>query len=439
MYNRFLQYITSNNLFEKSDNLLVTVSGGIDSVVLLHLVSKYTTNFSVAHCNFQLRGIDADKDQEFVEQLTVSLGGKFHTVNFNTNEYAATNKISIQMAARELRYNWFNKLSEDFKYSKILVAHNKNDVAETMLINLTRGTGIKGLTGISKKSQKIVRPLLFAERAEIELYAKDNKIHFREDASNAETKYARNKIRHKVLPIFKELNPAYLDNFTRTAAILNSIEHMYNRYLDDLKESLFVYRDNAIYLPVSQLKTIEPEILFSLLEEFQFTFDTIHNLVLSLDEQPGKEFYSDTYRMIKDRDYVIIDKPETIIEPNFTIRQTDVSVENPIKLKISRLEYTNGFSIPVSNKIACLAFDKLAFPLVIRKWNEGDYFYPLGMKGKKKLSDFFVDNKFSKLQKEKTWLLCSGNDIVWIIGHRIDDRFKLTPSTQQMLFLELFD
>ncbi|MBE9467260.1 MAG: tRNA lysidine(34) synthetase TilS [Bacteroidetes bacterium] len=442
MFNKFNKYIENEKLFNKNDKILLTVSGGIDSVVMLNLFIKSELSFGIAHCNFNLRSSESDLDEKLVKQLAKKNNVEIHTVSFKTEEYAKSNGISIEMAARDLRYEWFEKIRRNFGYSYIATAHHKNDVIETFILNISRGTGIKGLCSIQTKMNKIIRPLLFASRPDIDKYCIKNNLQYREDASNASLKYKRNIIRHKILPELKNLNPNINNTIIDDIAIFNDVEKIYRSSVEEKKLKVLSKEDEKILINIKKLKKLNPlkTYLFEFLKPYNFQSQNVADIIKSLDNISGKQFYSSSHYLIKDRDFLIISK---IIsnddEKNFSLDKETTNIDLPIALKveITDNEVNTDLSELKNEKFAFLDYDLLKFPLHIRKWVTGDYFYPIGMKKRKKLSDFFIDNKFSIIDKKNTWLLCSGKDIVWIIGKRIDNRFKMTNKTQKLFIIKV--
>ncbi len=435
----FIQYNTRNKLFDQNDCILLTVSGGIDSMTMLELFHKLGYKYGIAHCNFMLRESESNQDQEFVRNIALKYNIEFHTINFETRKYAGENKISIQMAARDLRYNWFNQIALKYGYTKIATAHNLNDLAETFLINLSRGTGIKGLTGIPVKSGKIIRPLLFASRENIISYAKQHNITYREDSSNAETKYLRNAIRHNIIHAFEEITPHFLHALENTSRLLRSTHKIYINNIDKIRERLFIKKNNnEIQIEINQLKTnkIEAEILYDLLQPYNFTLDNCEKILNTLEHQPGIKYLSKTHRIIKDREYLIITENNEGQNDEIEVTENSDNRDLPFKMSIKRIKTKELDTFKLPPNIAIFDSAKVTFPLTLRKWRKGDYFYPLGMKGRKKISDFFNDNKFSIYDKENTWLLTSGKDIMWIINHRTDNRYRITETTKNIILIE---
>ncbi len=441
MFERFTGFIREGSLFGRGDRLLLGVSGGVDSMVMLHLMANNGYDIVAAHCNFLLRGAESDEDQDFVARECKKIDIPVYTCSFNTKEYAMEKGISLQMAARELRYNWFYSLLAELGCSLIAIAHNKNDITETFLINLLRGTGLRGLTGIKARSGKIVRPLLFAGRPEILEYATLNKIPFREDSSNMDIKYKRNRIRHIIIPELEKISPGFVGTIYETAERLKETDEIVSEALEQRFNNLFSRENGEYKVKVSSLLELDPlpAYLYEFLRRWGFSRETTDNIVSALQGPPGKLFYSNTHRLIRDREYLIITPIQQVQITRYYIDEDSTRLNEPLNLRISKHIYHKGFSIPSEPSIACLDLDMLHFPLILRKWQNGDYFQPLGMGGLKKLSDFFIDNKFSIADKERTWILASGNRIVWITGHRIDDRFKITDRTKEVLMIEIVE
>ncbi|QYS90577.1 tRNA lysidine(34) synthetase TilS [Flavobacterium covae] len=422
-------HINKNLPFLNDKKLLLAVSGGIDSMILLNLFSKLNLQIAIAHCNFQLRGEESNKDEEFVKFESQKLKVKSFIKIFETQIYANDNKLSIQQAARELRYNWFYELLNTQRFDYLLTAHHLDDSLETFLINFTRGTGIEGLTGIPQINDKIIRPLLIFSREEIEKYAAENNIQWREDASNASDKYFRNKIRHHIVPILKELNTNLLSSFQNTIKNLKQTESLASHSIYNKLEEIAIKKGDDIYFDVVKLQTLPnyKAYLYEWLKSYGFhDWDAIYDLV---ENQSGKQIFSDDYRLIKDRNILILTTKQTFITLEFFISNETKYTENPIKLRFCNSGYN---TIPTKSSIF-VDKETLKFPLKLRKWQKGDYFYPSGMKGKKKISKYFKDEKFSLVDKEDTWLLLSDDKIVWIINHRADNRFIAHSETKNVL------
>ncbi|WP_461639438.1 tRNA lysidine(34) synthetase TilS [Labilibaculum euxinus] len=439
MQRKLVRFVEEENLFYRDEKILVAVSGGVDSVVLLDLLCKMEVECGVAHCNFHLRDEESDGDFEFVKNLAKEKNLAFYSKDFDTKKYAATNKISIEMAARDLRYNWFEQVRETSGYKYIAVGHHADDVAETVLINLARGTGIHGLSGIKPKLGKIVRPLLSFTRKQLLAYAKKHSLDFREDRTNAETDYVRNKIRHQIMPVLEEINPAIRATMTENVQRFREVEQIYNRVIEQNRLHLVFTRNNQLLISIPKLKELLAPVshLYELLSPYGFHHRDVRKIAESIHGISGKLFYSASHQLLRDREYLILTEISEGNNNEYLIADEEVKLKLPVELKISFLDRTPGFQFPNSTKIACFDANKLQFPLQLRKWKEGDYFHPIGMKGKKKISDFFIDQKFSLQEKENTWLLLSGTKIVWVVGHRMDDRFKITGNTTKIYRLEL--
>ena len=439
MLQSFEQYIHKHRLLTKQNNLLVAVSGGVDSMVLCDLLLKAGYMFSVAHCNFQLRGEEANGDEELVKEFCVLNNIPFFIKKFNTAEYAAEKNISIQMAARDLRYNWFSELMIEHKFDKLLTAHHLNDNIETFFINLIRGSGVNGLKGILPENKGIIRPLLFAKRNDIEAYATENKVKYRNDSSNASDKYLRNYLRLNIIPKFKELNPSFEDTMEAELSRLRDLQGLLNRTIEQEKKDCVKKENGFVKFDIERIKKSEiPSLLlFELLKNYGFSSALVQNIENCLDAESGKIFRSDDFQITKDRKFLILSelKKDLAQESKFLIEEMNAIIDKPLKLKLhqkSNFEITNN-----KNKIG-LDADKLVFPLSIELWKKADKFMPLGMNGFKKLSDFFTNEKMSLPEKERQWLLKSKGDIVWVIGRRIDERYKITEETKHVLEIEYF-
>jgi len=437
MLKKFIDFIFQESLFENDDKILLTVSGGPDSVVLCELFYRAKYNFGIAHCNFHLRGKESDEDEIFVRDLAKKYNVQFYVKHFNTKKYAKDNHISIEMAARDLRYNWFFELLKKEKYKYIATGHHLDDQIETFFINIIRGTGIAGLHGIISKQNNIIRPLLFAYRNDIEAFLKKNNIPFRTDSTNNSVKFMRNKFRNLILPQLYQINKNYKKTIINDIERLKDAEFIYKTKINEVKKNILIKEGKNILIPIEKLKELNPlrTYLFEFLSSYNFNFSTVEDIISRLDDISGKQFFSSSHRLIKDREYLIISELDKKSEANaieFFINENDLFINTPVSLKFKKLIYNKDFIISKDKFIACFDKDKLKFPLQIRKWEKGDYFYPFGMNKKKKLSDFFIDEKFSLLEKEKIWLLCSDNDIVWIIGKRIDNRFRIRNNTKNI-------
>lgn len=436
MISQVQEYISHHKLLSKDSKVIVGLSGGPDSMVLIHILLQLGYECIAAHCNFHLRGEASDKDAEFVNKWCEEQNVPLNTVSFDTQAYASQNKISIEMAARNLRYNWFEKIRKEHQADAIAIAHHEDDSVETILINLIRGTGIKGLTGIPNKNNYIVRPLLSITRSQIIEYLTNNKISYVTDHTNEEDIYTRNTLRLKVLPILESINPSVKNSIINTSNNLRETEKIYNGYIVDIIPSVF--KNNQIN--IEQLKkTYSPQsLLFEILSPLGFTPSVIDDVSNNLDSIPGKIYLSKEYRLLKDRDYLIISEIEAEGFDNdlFSIYADSQVLKTPFPISIKKEKHNSEFKIQKRNTILQVDLDKLSFPLTLRKWKKGDWFIPFGMTGKKKLSDFFTDNKFNLIEKEATWVLTSEKEIVWVINHRVDNRFRITNETKSVFIMD---
>ncbi len=438
MLQKFLAYIAEKDLFSKNDKILLAVSGGIDSVVMLRLFAEAKLNFGVAHCNFGLRAEESDADEKFVYKLARKAGATFHVKHFETEQFANDHKISIQMAARDLRYNWFEELAASEGYDYIALAHHSNDLLETMLLNLTRGTGIAGLHGIIPKRGKFIRPLLFADKEDIFSLVAEKQIIWREDSSNASSKYYRNKIRQEVIPPMQELNPNLAQTINQTAEKIGAVERFFYAAADKLRQEALRKEGPDWLLDMEAMRvSSEPALFLSeLLTPWGFSYAQAKEVLQVYQQEgtvAGKVFDSSTHRLNIDRKQLVI-SPKDLQEYQsleFEEVESPVSYGN-LRLSLETKE-AEGYKIKADPMLAALDKDKLSFPLKIRKWKAGDWFCPLGMNKKKKLSDFMIDEKIPLNLKERVLVLSSGDAIAWIIGHRIDDRFKLTEKSREVL------
>ncbi len=431
MVQKFKEHININFPFLKDKKLLIAISGGVDSVILTHLFSELNFDISLAHCNFQLREKESDLDEEFVKLLSQKTSNQIFTIKFDTEKFASKNKFSTQIAARELRYNWFQEIIKKHNFDYVLTAHHADDNLETFLINLTRGSGLDGFTGIPRINGNIVRPLLAFSREEILAYAKINTIDWREDASNATTKYIRNKIRHKVLPVLKEINPNLLETFAKTLENLQEGKQIIEDRIADISSEVINSKNDILKINIEKINQLSnpKAYLYQLLKEFNFTeWNDVYNL---LSAQSGKQIFSKTHRLLKDRAFLLLSKNVISNEKElFLIDESQSEITHPIHLNFEVVQQKS-----TENK-QTIYVDKhlLKHPLIVRKWQNGDYLYPLGMQGKKKLSKYFKDEKLSLFEKENTWLLCnSENEIIWVLNHRQDRRFSLKNTSNNIL------
>jgi tRNA(Ile)-lysidine synthase len=438
MFEEFLNYIRNNNLFKKQDRLLLAVSGGIDSMVMSHLFIKLGTDIGIAHCNFCLRNNESDKDEDHVKEFASEYKIPFYSIRFSTKEHARKRGISVQMAARELRFEWFERIRIENNFDFVVVAHNLDDKIETLLINLIRGTGLTGLTGMKPLSNRIIRPLLFATRNKIEEYCSDNQIIFREDKSNAETRYTRNKIRHLVIPVLKEINPSVKETLNETAERLSGIDEILSCYIENIKSQILVKMGEATVFNLKKLKTYQKSraLIFELFSPYGVTGNATGDLLRLMTGSTGKQIFTKTHRILRNRDELIVTPLITSSQRCYYINNVEDLLAVPGIKSAGIKKAGQGYKMSRGKNVASIDYEKLMFPLIIRGWKTGDFFYPLGMKQKKKLSDYFIDRKYSLVKKENTLILESEGKIVWIVGERLDERFKVTESTKRILFIE---
>ncbi|MGV6831034.1 MAG: tRNA lysidine(34) synthetase TilS [bacterium] len=431
MQKAFNSIINNKFSFLQNSKILVAVSGGVDSVVLVHLLSFLKLDFSIAHCNFLLRGKESDEDANFVKNLAQQLGLTCHIKEFDTKKFAGNEGVSIQMAARELRYNWFSELIKDHNYDYVLTAHHADDHIETFFINLSRGSGLEGLSGIPTNSSSTIRPLLEFSRKQILAYAKLNKLNWREDSSNAETKYDRNYLRHKVLPNYFELKKGVKENVLKSINhIQNSLEIIDYAIQKMFEDQILINEENSLRINIESLQEKKLEATFYyILREYHFTaWDDIKDL---LNSQSGKFIDSPTHRLLKDRDFLILQETTKVRHEVISIHQDDTQVKFAEGLFI--FEKVNSIK-EISKSICYLDASKIQFPLTIRATKEGDRFKPFGMNGSKKVSKFLKDEKKNHFEKASLKVLCDKNDnILWIINERQSEDYKVLANTARIL------
>lgn len=440
LINRVQDFIKEENLFNSGSKLYCAVSGGIDSVVLCDVLFSLGYNFTILHCNFKLRGEESDRDENFVRNLAKKYNAEFYTRHFNTLEFAAENKISVQLAARELRYSWFEEyISADY-LNLLLTAHHADDNTETLLMNLFRGTGLRGIRGILPKQKNICRPLLEITRSEIENYAGLKNLEWVEDSSNLSDKYTRNFFRRHIIPLVKEKIPAAEENILNTQEILRDTWLFYEYSIDNIKKKLLQDQGNSRCIPVLKLKSFPgyPALLWEIIQQYNFSFGQLKDVLHLLEAETGKYVQSSSHRIIRNRKFLLITgmKPEN----------TDFFLAEDEHSKINLPEYEITFSIKTlhssidiarSTDTAVFPLDKIRFPIIIRKWRKGDYFYPFGMRKKKKLARFFIDIKLSAPEKESQYVLEMDKKIIWVAGRRTDDRFRITQFPAKVLIVKI--
>jgi tRNA(Ile)-lysidine synthase len=438
---QFIAYIGEEQLFTTGDKLLLAVSGGVDSVVLCELCHQAGYDFVIAHCNFQLRGAESERDEQFVRQLGERYDKPVLVKRFDTQAYVTENKVSIQVAARELRYAWFGEEATTHHSpltTHILTAHHLDDNVETLLMKFFKGTGIAGLRGIEPKQGKLVRPLLFARKEELLAYAEQHQLAWVEDSSNAQDKYARNYLRHQVIPSLQQLYPTIVNNLADNITRFREVETLYDQAISLHRKKLLEYKGSEVHIPVLKLKKATPlaTIIYEIIKDYGFSSAQVPEVVHLLDSETGRFVSAGTHRIIRNRNWLII-------APVAAEEAAHVLIEEGVErvsfaaghLQLLRTP-ANGQQLPTTNNIACLDEKDLQFPLLLRRWKAGDYFYPLGMPKKKKIARFLIDQKVSKTDKEQVWVLESRRKIIWVVGMRIDDRFKVTDHTKTILQLE---
>lgn len=445
MLQDFQHYIKDNKLFDtKNDRVLLAVSGGVDSMVMLDLFIRSNYNFAIAHCNFHLRGEESLRDEYFVRKFAQTNNIQIFVQEFDTYSYMEKEKKSLEMSARDLRYDWFNKIIKENNFTHLATAHHSDDSAETFVINLLRGTGIAGLHGILPKSGNIIRPLLFASRRNIKDYADKHSIQFVEDSTNKDNKFTRNKIRNEVIPILREISPNFDVIIKKNIERLRETEVVFRKVVDNVKANILQKEDDHIKISIEEILNLQPLHIFmyEILSEFGFNESNINSICETLKDNTssGRKFFSDKYRLVRDRKYLFITSRKQEKNPtDYIIEDWQTSIKTPFALQLETLRDLNFIRIPKAKSVAMLDYDLLKFPLQLRHWKKGDVFFPFGLHGKQKLSDFFTNQKYSIIDKEKQWLLCSGENIVWVVGERIDDRFKITDKTKTIYKMELDD
>ena len=423
MNNRKLtKFIKKHQLFTHNDKVLVALSGGADSVALLCMLLDEGYSCEAAHCNFHLRGEESDRDEMFVKTLCEKRQVKLHIKHFQTKEFANEKKVSIEMAARDLRYEWFKQLREESNSQVITIAHHQDDNVETILLNLLRSSGLQGLQGIRPKNGYIVRPLLDFNREELLAYLDQKQQDYVTDSTNLQDEFTRNKIRLHLLPLMHEINPAASEHILATANHLEGVSRIYRKGIEEAMQR--VCKEGNIHIPCL-LQEVSPEaVLYEILYKKGFNSHQLADIMAALDGQSGKVFYSDNWQVLKDRDWLMVSERKEAKAPNLLYKE---------------LVRDADFRWTTDKHIAYLDADKLTAPLHLRKWQAGDWFIPLGMKGKKLVSDYLTDRKFSLWQKEQQYVLCCHNDIVWLVGERIDQRYCITEETKRVVSVNCGD
>lgn len=424
--------------------LLLAVSGGVDSMVLTDILYQCGFDFLMAHCNFQLRGDESERDEQFVHSVADKYRKQVFIKRFDTKGYAEEHKVSIQVAARELRYDWLKQMvnskiisaNNHFSSAKFIVtAHHANDNIETLLINFFRGTGIAGLHGIAPQQDQLIRPLLFAKKEEILRYAKENQVSWVDDSSNESDHYTRNFFRLNLVPQLKEVFPSVEDNLLQNIHRFTEAEILYQQALSIHKKKLITSKGAEIHIPVLLLKKIHPlqTVVWEIIKDFGFAPAQTGEVLKLADAENGSYIQSPSHRIIRNRQWLIITPVKQYQSQHILVESADKKIpfDNGMLLVEELLQA--HVNIPSDNKTAMLDASGISFPLLLRKWKQGDYFYPLGMRKRKKLGRFFIDQKLSKTEKENVWVLEMNKKIIWVVGYRIDDRFKIIPSTKKIL------
>lgn len=418
--------------------MIVGVSGGADSMVLLFILNRMGYTCVAAHCNFHLRGEESIRDEKTVEQFARNINVPFIKQDFNTIAHAASQGISIEMAARNLRYEWFEQIRQEQQADVIAVAHHSNDSIETFLLNTIRGTGIKGLTGIPPQNGKIIRPLLSLSKEDILSYAQKEHIPYTIDSSNLQDEFTRNKIRLFLLPLLEKINPSVNMALLRTMEHLIEVEKAYIHEIEQEKKAIFDRKTLSIDIPRLKNSASPESVLFEILKDFNFDRVNIKNIFETIDSQSGKEFYSPEYGLIKDREqFLLFPRNQKTDHHRYLLEETTTMITFPLSLQMTFEDMDVSFPIKKENTLAYFDAGKLEFPLIIRKWKHGDKLMPFGMQGFQKVSDYFNNKKISIIEKQKIWLLCSGENIIWIIGYRTDERYKIDHQTQKVCMIKL--
>ena len=437
-------HVNSKALFKKENHLLIALSGGADSMVLAHMCHALNYSITLAHCNFQLRGEESERDQQFVEKYAQQIGLPLEVKVFDTNEYIEKNKLSVQEGARQLRYQWLNELAEKISDEKklltyILTAHHADDQAETVMMNFFRGTGLKGLTGIPEKNGRVIRPLLTFRKADLLDYAMNHDIQFVEDSSNLTSDYTRNLLRNEILPTLENVYPKIKENLLDNANRFRSVLALYEKALKPLLNRIVHQKGNEWHISIRELfRHNNTSLIYEIIHPYGFTEAQIGEVIKLKDAAVGSYIMApDTrYRLIKDRLKFILAKPQEASSELIVLEHDQPKISYPdgvLLVSPSRVDklQTQAISDAIQVDAGCVVY-----PLILRKWKEGDYFYPLGLGKKKKVARFMIDKKFSKTEKEKLWVLESQSRIIWLIGHRLDDRFKVTERTKSILKIE---
>jgi len=444
--NQFKKYISNNNLIQPKSKVLLAISGGIDSVVMLDIFSKTKIQYAIAHCNFKLRGDESDSDEILVKKLSKRYNVEIFDNVCDASDYSKVVGLSIQEAARELRYNWFNRVCLENNFSNIVIAHNQDDKIETFLINLFRGAGIRGLKSIPVKRDNIIRPLMFATRKQIVEYAQENNLEYREDSSNSSDYYLRNNIRHHLIPKIKEISPGFAKSAQKSIDNLNDSYQLLQSVINEKRNNLFTQDvNNNILIPIVDILNLKPYSIwiYYLLKEFGFSRQITDAICYSLERKEqniGSKFSSSDYELLIDREFLIVRKTtNSRIFKKVEISITKTKIENPIRMTMESQKNTPEFVFSKSNNVAYFNLDKLTFPLTIRPWQVGDRIIPFGMNGSKLVSDILINNKVNSFDKENTYVLLSGKKIIWLVGHRTSNETRVKRNTKNIYVVSLLN
>ncbi|MBP1664562.1 MAG: tRNA(Ile)-lysidine synthetase [Bacteroidetes bacterium] len=432
-------FIENNQLLTPKGRVIVGVSGGVDSVVMLNMLTVSGYDCVVAHCNFHLRGKESDRDEQFVTDLSQKYGLIFKKVDFDTVNYAKRHKISIEMAARDLRYDWFAGLLKEMRAEAIAVAHHSDDSIETMLINSIRGSGLRGLYGIDERNGNIIRPMLSCSREEIENYARKNSLNYVVDSTNAASDYLRNKFRNDILPALAAINPSVKVTFLENMNRLHGAWKIYDQKIREIKEEICFTKDNQLYIDLKKLKQQADvtTVLFELLQPYHFKNSIVEDIVDGLKNNSGAKFYSDSHCVLKDRIYLIVKENKINSDIEYSIDKETRNITEPVSMEFREFLKTDDFQFSRKPDTVHIDADKLKYPLLLRPWRKGDTFYPFGMTSKKKVSNFFIDQKINRFHKDDIWLLISDGEIIWIAGLRLDNRFRITEETRNIVEIRI--
>jgi len=436
------KYIESLHLLPERARVVVALSGGADSVALIDILNRLDYFCIGAHVNFHLRGEESDRDAAFSHQLCMDLGIPFYKTDLYAAEYAEREGVSIEMAARELRYRWFEQIRKEQKAYAVAVAHHKDDSVETVLLNLIRGTGIRGLTGIKPKNGNIVRPLLCCDREDVLEYIEKRNLKFVTDRTNLLNEYRRNKIRLEVLPLLESIQPSVRESIARTIDHLGETEILYEQAISDAKTRICPDLNKSgntdtfsISISALEKERSPKSVLYEILSDYGFGRLDVESIYKNRSGLPGRVFYSHTHRIVFDRDRILVSEIPSNDSREYQIEESQLQLNEPVKIKCEHIANDINTVISASKSVANLNAEKLLFPLTIRHPKKGDSFIPFGMHGRKLISDFCTDLKMSAIEKEELWLLCSGKDIVWVIGERIDNRFRVDETTKRIFRL----